>query len=49
MALSHQSELPEFFSPQQVKQGNLKIPTNSGLRQAGIIGDFWMRSFVTLL
>jgi hypothetical protein len=34
MALSNQSELPAFFSPQQV---NLKIPINFGLRQAGIV------------
>jgi hypothetical protein len=35
MALSNQSELLALFSPRQV---NLKIPTNSGLLQAGIVG-----------
>jgi hypothetical protein len=34
MALSIHCELPALFSPWQV---NLKIPINSGLRQAGIV------------
>jgi hypothetical protein len=33
MALSNQSDLPAFFSPQKV---NLKISINSGLQQARI-------------
>ncbi len=32
--LVQSSELPALFSP---RQGNLKIPINSGLQQAGIV------------
>ncbi len=44
IALSYQSGLPAFFSPQKV---NLKIPINSGLRQAGIARPHGFRLLVS--